>query len=163
MKFFIRSFLFVRIHRANAIVGYHKWNWIATSEMVLWELSHLTCDNVIPIMAVYFHSTVVLEASGEFLKQLSKKTHPRNESVWIKDLFKCHRWSITTRESHPQSQQWKIGNMRKIGIWFFRYLLHRMNFYYSFTLVHYFHQSFFLMYCFCQCWSHYSFFLIRYR
>ena len=113
MKFFIRSFLFVRIHRANAIVGYHKWNWIATSEMVLWELSHLTCDNVIPIMAVYFHSTAVLGASREFLKQLSKKTHPRNDSVWIKDLFKCHRWSITTQESHPQSQQWKIRNMRK--------------------------------------------------
>ena len=106
----------MRIYHANAIVVYHKWNWIATSEMVLWELSDLTCDNVIPIMAVYFHSTVVLGASREFLKQLSKKIHPRNDSVWIKDLFKCHRWSITTQESHPQSQQWKIRNMRKTFI-----------------------------------------------
>ena len=113
MKFFIRSFLFVRIHRANAIVGYHKWNWIATSEMVLWELSHLTCDNVVPIMAVYFHCNCRTWSFPRIFKTLSKKTHPRNEYLWIKDLFKYHRWSITTRESHPQSQQWKIRNMRK--------------------------------------------------
>lgn len=134
----------------------HKWNGsLRTVSFDLWQCNS-NYGSVLPFNCRTW-------SFPRIFKTLSKKTHPRNESLWIKDLFKYHRWSITTRESHPQSQQWKIGNMRKIGIWFFRYLLHRMNFYYSFTLVHYFHQSFFLMYCFCQCWSHYSFFLIRYR
>ena len=84
----------------------HKWNGsLRTVSFDLWQCNS-NYGSVLPFNCRTW-------SFPRIFKTLSKKTHPRNESLWIKDLFKYHRWSITTRESHPQSQQWKIRNMRK--------------------------------------------------